>query len=141
MINKSKNQYFIILTFSILFLFINQVIAISSGANEPIADNELGLTAKDCALQYCTIKDGMSLWLTMVNECVSNPNPYFASIDSKNFEKETYYGDEEVNNLIYTHKIVGSSVIAFCSFVGLILGYIIGRKKALNQKYTNLSIK
>ncbi len=133
-----KNQYLIFLSFSILFLSINQVYSISSGANEPIADNELGLTAKDCALQYCSIKDGMALWLTMVNECVSNPNPYFVNIGSKDFEKETYYGNEEINNLIYTHRIVGASVIALCSFIGLIFGYIIGRKKAMNQKYTNL---
>jgi hypothetical protein len=43
--------------------------AISSGANEPIADNELGLTAKDCALQYCEELDALALWLTLVDPC------------------------------------------------------------------------
>ena len=43
--------------------------AISSGANEPIADNELGLTAKDCALQYCEELDALALWLTLVDVC------------------------------------------------------------------------
>ena len=43
--------------------------AISNGANEPIADNELGLTTKDCALQYCESLDALGLWLTFVSEC------------------------------------------------------------------------
>lgn len=43
--------------------------AISNGANEPIADNELGLTTKDCALQYCESMDALALWLTFVPEC------------------------------------------------------------------------
>jgi hypothetical protein len=48
---------------------VTAVSAISSGANEPIADNELGLTTKDCALQYCKELDALALWLTFVNEC------------------------------------------------------------------------
>lgn len=43
--------------------------AISNGANEPIADNELGLTTKDCALQYCESLDALALWLTLVPAC------------------------------------------------------------------------
>lgn len=43
--------------------------AISSGANEPIADNELGLTTKDCALQYCEELDALGLWLSLVDIC------------------------------------------------------------------------
>ncbi len=43
--------------------------AISTGANEPIADNMLGLYAKDCALQYCQDRDGLSLWMTLVDTC------------------------------------------------------------------------
>ncbi len=50
--------------------------AISSGANEPISDNELGLTARDCALQYCNSKNGYELWLTLQKRCVLKPNPY-----------------------------------------------------------------
>ncbi len=40
----------------VLLALASVAVAISSGANEPIADNELGLTAKDCALQYCADK-------------------------------------------------------------------------------------
>lgn len=43
--------------------------AISNGANEPIADNELGLTTKDCALQYCEDLDALALWLSIVEVC------------------------------------------------------------------------
>lgn len=43
--------------------------AIASGANEPIADTELGLMARDCALQFCREKDALALWLAIVDVC------------------------------------------------------------------------
>ena len=103
------------------FLFFGVILysvyAISSGANEPIADNELGLTAKDCALQYCEEKDGMSLWLTMVNECVDSPNPYFMT---KNI-------NSNLNNQIYgVSPIIAGSICAMLGVVGLLFGYVIG---------------
>lgn len=61
----------------LLFLeFLTYTCAISSGANEPISDNELGLTARDCALQYCNSKNGYELWVTLQKRCVFKPNPY-----------------------------------------------------------------
>jgi hypothetical protein len=45
---------------------------ISNGANEPIADNQLGLTTKDCALQYCESLDALALWMTFIPECKTN---------------------------------------------------------------------
>ena len=51
------------------FCTLGLVRAISNGANEPIADNELGLTTKDCALQYCESMDALALWMTFVSEC------------------------------------------------------------------------
>ena len=56
--------------------FITYTYAISSGANEPIVDNELGLLSKDCALQYCKTKNGYELWVTLQKRCVLKPNPY-----------------------------------------------------------------
>lgn len=55
--------------YGLLFLMTTVVHAISNGANEPIADNELGLTTKDCALQYCETLDALGLWMTFVSEC------------------------------------------------------------------------
>ncbi len=52
-----------------IVVLVSSVQAISSGANEPIADNELGLTAKDCALQYCEELDALALWLSLVDVC------------------------------------------------------------------------
>lgn len=59
-----------------IFTFIPSILTISSSANEPIADNELGLTARDCALQYCKSKNGYELWLTLQKRCKEHPNPY-----------------------------------------------------------------
>lgn len=49
--------------------------AAAAGANEPIAPNELGLTAIDCATQYCTEKDSLLLWLSLENVCFSDKQP------------------------------------------------------------------
>lgn len=53
----------------VAFCTFGLVRSISNGANEPIADNELGLTTKDCALQYCETMDALALWMTLVPEC------------------------------------------------------------------------
>ena len=103
-----------------LALFVFQVYAISSGANEPIADNELGLTAKDCALQYCEEKDGMSLWLTLVNECVSSPNPYFMT---KNINSNK---ENQLDEFMGVSPIIAGSICAMLGVIGLLFGYVIG---------------
>ncbi len=54
-----------------LGIVLGTAYAISNGANEPIADNQLGLTAKDCSLQYCETLDGLALWLTLAEVCFS----------------------------------------------------------------------
>ena len=51
------------------------VCAAGAGANEPIAPNELGLTAIDCATQYCVEKDSLLLWLSLENVCFSDKQP------------------------------------------------------------------
>jgi hypothetical protein len=125
---------------SILSLYyLTCVLAISSGANEPIADNELGLTAKDCALQYCSTKDGMALWLTLVNECVSNPNPYLISkkgleenFENNNNDAISYYLLEKVN------PFIGGSVCAIMSLIGLLIGYVLGVKSEEENQYIQL---
>ena len=66
-------KFFTFLNFLNIFTV---VYTISSGANEPIADNELGLIARDCALQYCNSKNGYELWLSLQKRCISRPNPY-----------------------------------------------------------------
>jgi hypothetical protein len=57
--------------FSQIFLSIHVsfLYGISTGANEPIADNMLGLYAKDCAYQFCQERDSLSLWMTLVDVC------------------------------------------------------------------------
>lgn len=128
-----KKIYGYLTRFILIILFLLQVHAISSGANEPIADNELGLTAKDCALQYCKEKDGMALWLTLVNKCVNSPNPYF-------IEKtiENPYTSVQNYNSIHFNNIVTGSICSMMGLLGLISGYIIGTNEKIN-KYTKIS--
>ncbi len=111
---KQKLQIFTICFISLL----KGTLAISNGANEPIADNELGLTAKDCALQYCDSKDGMALWMTLVNECISKPNPYFMTIVEQNNPIKTC---EFIYGTGITPFILGS-LMGFMAFVGFNVG-------------------
>ncbi len=110
-----------------LFLILGFVNAISSGANEPIADNELGLTAKDCALQYCEDKDGMALWLTLVNECIDSPKPYFMEKNYNPAQISSNILDFEVS------RIVAGSICSMFGVIGLIFGYVIGTNQKINQ--------
>ncbi len=129
----------------ILFLYnLKNIFAISTGANEPIADNQLGLTAKDCALQYCTTKDGMALWLTLVNECVSNPNPYLVNIKGFNEEKEIeneLNKNPSINDFLMdkVDPMTGGFVCSLMSMFGLLLGYVLGIKLEYDNQYIQLS--
>jgi len=69
-----------------------------TGANEPIADNELGLTAKACAEAHCSSKDGLELWLSFSSECLAaeSMNPYFAAKDSASSEEAALWAPAHV---------------------------------------------
>ena len=47
------------------------IVTAQAGANEPIADNQLGLTAKDCSSSHCSSKDGLLLWLSLEKACLT----------------------------------------------------------------------
>ncbi len=119
---KQRLQIFTICLFGLM----KGTLAVSSGANEPIADNELGLTAKDCALQYCESKDGMGLWMSLVNECISNPNPYFMSTNH-NYDYNSVNSCENVYGTGITPFILGS-LMGFMAFVGFNLGIFFRNK-------------
>ncbi len=114
--NYLKNNLF---TYLFLLQLSTQFIgiwSISSGANEPIADNELGLTAKDCSMQHCLEKDSLGLWLSLQNVCSGvSANPYFLEINNS---------ETTIHNN-YSPLVVGS-LCAMASVVSLILGYTVG---------------
>ncbi len=107
------------------------IFCISSGANEPIADNELQLTAKDCSMQYCADKDGMALWLSLQNACAKeNANPYFLEIDH-----QTYY---QQNNVL--SPFVTGSICASISLISFLMGYLISQQEVKKNKYSELKM-
>ncbi len=114
--NYLKNNLF---TYLFLLQLSTQFIGIwciSSGANEPIADNELGLTAKDCSMQHCLEKDSLGLWLSLQNVCSGvSANPYFLEINNSETTIHNNYS-----------PIVVGSLCAMASVVSLILGYTVG---------------
>ena len=107
--------------FYFLFLYsFSTVYAVSNGANEPIADNQLGLTAKDCALQYCEDKDGMALWLSLLQECnVQKANPYFREVKE---EKKVCDVLDTKGDLFFTPQTSGM-ICGMMSLIGFLLGY------------------
>ncbi len=121
---KFYNIKFVFFLITLLFSYSS---AISSGANEPIADNELGLTAKDCAKQYCDSKDGLGLWLTLVGECVDSPNPYLVNT------KDIYQNDKTIFNYKFS-PIVTGSLCAMAAVVGMLFGYVF-KENVYNDNY------
>ena len=107
-----------------VFFFV-VVNAISNGANEPIADNQLGLTAKDCALQFCEDKDGMSLWMSLVQECNAvHANPYF----KEEFKKNGPICFQQENEHFIITPGVSGMMCSMMSFIGLMMGYSIAER-------------
>ncbi len=126
-----KNKLFIYLFLLQLCTQFVGILCISSGANEPIPDNELQLTAKDCSLQYCADKDGMALWLSLQNICVKeNANPYFLEIDH-----QTYY---QQNNVL--SPFVTGSICASISLISFLMGYLISQQEVKKNKYSELKM-
>lgn len=114
--------------------------AISNGANEPIADNQLGLTAKDCALQFCEDKDGMALWMSLIQQCNAvNASPFGAGASQQSWHANPYFKEMEVQKSgpvcfqDETHKFIITPGVAgmICSMmglVGLMMGYSIAER-------------
>lgn len=118
--NNFVNIFKIKLFVALFLIKIIGIFSISSGANEPIADNELQLTAKDCSMQFCLEKNSLSLWLSLQNVCFGeNANPYFLETSSQEtISQETTYS----NNV---SPIISASICSIFSLSSFILGYII----------------
>ena len=122
-----------------LYMINGLVSGISTGANEPIADNELGLMAKDCSRQYCEVKDGLQLWLTLVDECVANPNPYLLEMKNMKQRREEYINERERVKLVENFEtfdvekkyspILSGYICSTVAFIGFYTGVILGRKE------------
>lgn len=98
-----------------IFTFFAAIAFALAGSNEPIADNELGLTAKDCASQYCNSKDGLELWLTLEQMCMMDPNPYLVEMAQQN------------EAVTWSPSVVGS-ICAVMGVVGIMVGFASGNK-------------
>lgn len=85
-----------------------------AGTNEPIADNELGLTAQSCAAQYCTDKDSLLLWFNLAGKCNAADNKYI-------FSEVT----DEASAKKWSPSAVGS-ISSIMAVVGVIIGFASG---------------
>ena len=104
---------------ALFFMKMIGIFAISSSSNEPIADNPLQLISRDCALQYCSERDGLSLWLTLQNACLrESANPYFL----EHVERHSEYMET-------LSPFTSGTMCAFVAFVSFFLGYMISAKE------------
>lgn len=127
---NNMNIFKIKLFLALFLIKIIGILCISSGANEPIADNELGLTAKDCSMQHCLEKDSLGLWLSLQNVCSGiNANPYFLESSQETIVQETNYN---------VSPIISASLCALSSVCSLILGYVIAHHYHKRIVYTQL---
>lgn len=102
----------------LLWLFLAALVAIvHGGANDPIADNELGLTAKECS-KFCSAKDGLQLWLSFGESCMEASATTTAglSLATKSSSKK-----QEVWSPT-TVGAVSAVMGGMCMFVGLMSG-------------------
>jgi len=132
--NYIKYNNFINLFLTLFLIKIIGIICISSGANEPIPDNELQLTARDCSYQYCYQGDGLSLWLSLTQFCSGdNVNPYFLEINSQ----EATVQETNFN----VSPIVSASLCAMSSVCSLMLGYVIAHHYHKKVVYTQVKME
>lgn len=118
----SRLSYFYYL---LILTFLLPCYTISININEHIADNELDLITKDCALQYCVEKNDMALCVKLVNQCVSNPNQYL--INQIDINKQ--------NRLDYVTKFVGGLICTISCLFGIIFGYFSTNQKIFSLNY------
>jgi len=103
-------------------VFLSLAAGAMAGANEPIADNSLGLTAKACAEKYCAgAKDGLELWLTMSSECS------VASAKLERLSGLTEDGSADAGESLWSPAAVGT-VSALLGVTGLMAGFAQGIK-------------
>ena len=97
------------------------VVGALGGPNEPIADNELGLTAKACAEKWCNAdsgsKDGLELWLTLNTECGAPTT------------KTTLAENADAGSDLWSPTAVGT-ISALLGVTGLMAGFTQGMRSA-----------
>jgi hypothetical protein len=110
---------------AVLAVFVGLVGGAMGGANEPIADNTLGLTAKACAEKYCAgAKDGLELWLSMSSECSSSSTKAVASAATSLAAEDATTAASES---LWSPAAVGT-VSALLGVTGLMAGFAQGIK-------------
>jgi hypothetical protein len=126
---NNNTNYLKIKLFLLLFYF-KTIYSISSSSNEPLPPNELGETAKDCSLQYCTDKDGMALWLSLQNVCMKmSANPYF-------FEINDHVTSSHMENNGLSPLTLGS-IFACISLISFFMGYMISQDNIQKRDMIN----
>ena len=99
-----------------------------AGANQPIPDNDLGLTAKDCS-QYCEAKDGLQLWMSIEGHCMSSSMRYTSSSSSSSKKKTKLAAKSSSSSdeTIWSPTMVGS-MSAVTGLLGMLVGLASGNK-------------
>lgn len=103
-----------------------------AGPNEPLADNELGLTSKDCS-SHCDNKDGLLLWIASKDVCdaslLSSSSPSSSSpISSSDHQQrsQAQLSSSVTENKLWSPVAVGSLSAVF-ALVGMMIGLETGR--------------
>lgn len=105
------------------FTFFATVVFAMGGPNDPIADNELGLIAMDCAKQYCRSNDGLALWLTLEQKCTMEYT------STSNFLEKM----QQEETVKWSPFVVGS-ICAVIGIVGTMVGFSTGSKSVRSRK-------
>ena len=109
------------------------------GANEPLADNELGLASKDCA-SFCPTKDSLLLWYGMKDTCAYNDANKEKMVKRSGLSEISSTSSPLSNKQLWSPHMVGS-FSALLATIGMITGLQMGqRARSRGGKVGNLCL-
>mmetsp|Transcript_7916 Transcript_7916/g.10530 ORF Transcript_7916/g.10530 Transcript_7916/m.10530 type:complete len:146 (-) Transcript_7916:488-925(-) len=122
-----KFQLFLTRYIFIILFLSTQIFPVfgSKRANDPVEDNVLGLTTRDCAKKYCIDKPALDLWLSLQEVCyptgdLDAAKHFRENRETKMYAKESTKGTDSLNQ-----PLSSTMVGAICAVTG-VLGMMIG---------------
>lgn len=122
----------------IVVVCLLSVLASLYAFNAPIEDNDLGITARACAANFCKSKDSLELWMEIEYECHARDlitTDLFTNVRKRKLAETASYSLSSVH------------VGLLCSFFGLFgyyvgnavsSGVLFGSKKGYRHEYTKI---
>lgn len=98
--------------------------------NEPTPDSVFGTITNQCSILFCKDKDGLELWLNLVNECYDNSIFYKRRILLDLLENDDHL-------IIYYNALYVGIICSLVSFICFTMTYVITKRFYNNKNKYN----